>query len=132
LFFHTWQRTFATVASATVIRVFLFLEFSRHHAIVVSTGQKTAKGKLMLLVFGFVVSIEDGLHLTEDLRANDGRMTALVLLSIPGKEAQVKLIPQNALVNMALDDVLPLFPCGRSSAAHPGSNCRPHTGQTCA
>jgi len=35
----------------------------------------------MFLVFGFVMSVEDGLHLPEDLQANDGRVTALVLLS---------------------------------------------------
>jgi len=47
----------------------------------------------MFLVFGFVMSVEDGLHLPEDLQANDGRVTALCCCPIPGEEAQVKLIP---------------------------------------
>src|SRR5260370_9598256 len=83
-----------------VIRVLVLLHSRRHHAIVIGARQQSGKGKLMLAVFGFVVSSKDCLHLLEQTVIDKCRMGSFVALSRPCEISAIKLIPQH-LVKIA-------------------------------
>ena len=61
---------FALVSGATVIGVFLLLEFGGYHAIVISAGEQSTKSKIVFLIFGLVVAVQNILNALEKGKRN--------------------------------------------------------------
>ncbi|MGB9069887.1 MAG: hypothetical protein WCC21_15060 [Candidatus Acidiferrales bacterium] len=72
------QLALAPESSATIVGVAVFLDFSRHHAIVVGATQQPGEREVVLPVFGFVVASENRLNLLKQFGADKGRVRATV------------------------------------------------------
>jgi hypothetical protein len=89
------KRAFPSKTRAAVIRVSFFLDFRRHFAIVVSTGEQAPIGKTPRPKVGLVVATDDGLDLLKALCRDNRSVGAQVKFAVPPKLSFEKRVFQN-------------------------------------
>ena len=100
------QETFASIAAATVVDIFAFLQFSGDRAAIVGTGKQATKCNLMFAIFAFVASPNDILDSPEKSRGNQSLVSAAVAFSGPLEDSDVDGIRED-FVKIAASNHLP-------------------------